>query len=102
MNQNPTELKTRRTLMKQAVKIIIGIAALPLLETIRDARADGKLAKADVNYRDKSNTGKDCDDCQHFIPGATANDYGTCKVVDGVVSPHGYCAAFTRKPIKAG
>jgi hypothetical protein len=33
-----------------------------------------------------------------FIPGATPKANGTCKVVEGVISPHGYCIAFTPKP----
>jgi High potential iron-sulfur protein len=102
MDESFTESKARRSLMKKAAVFITGIAAMPLLETIRNARAEGKLAKADVKYQDKPGAGKDCDDCLHFIPGATADANGTCKVVEGVISAHGYCAAFTRKPKSGG
>jgi len=57
------------------------------------ARA-AKLAKADVQYQDRPKQGKDCDDCMHFLAGAPPS----CKVVEGAISPHGYCLAFTRKP----
>ena len=96
MDKSSTELKARRSLMKKAAVFIAGMAAMPLLETIRNARAESKLAKADVKYQDKPGAGKDCDDCLHFIPGATAI---TCKVGGGASSSaHAYCAAFTRKP----
>ena len=98
MDNNSTKLKARRSLLKKTAVFIAGIAAMPVLEAIRNARAEGKLGKADVKYQDKPNAGKDCDDCMHFIAGASASASGTCKVVEGQISPHGYCAAFTRKP----
>ena len=55
-----------------------------------------KLAKADVQYQDRPKDGRDCDDCIHFVRGAQGA--ATCKVVDGPISPHGYCLAFTPKP----
>lgn len=93
-----TELKSRRSLLKKALAVMAGLGALPLLESIRHARAAGKLTKAEVKYQDKPNAGKDCDDCLQFIAGATPKAGGTCKVVEGVISPHGYCIAFTPKP----
>lgn len=57
-----------------------------------------KLSKAEVQYRDRPNGGKDCDDCIQFVPGPTAEAAGSCKVVAGSISPHGYCLAFTPKP----
>jgi hypothetical protein len=56
-----------------------------------------KLAKGDVQYQDRPKDGKDCDDCIHFVGGANGTP-STCKVVDGPISPHGYCLAFTAKP----
>ena len=102
MDESSAGLKARRSLMKKTFLLIAGMTTLPLLDTVRFARAEGKLAKADVKYQDQPNTGKDCDDCLHFIPGATADAKGSCKVVEGVISPHGYCAAFTRKPKSGG
>jgi hypothetical protein len=101
MDENSITMKSRRALLKSAV-LVASIAMIPLLAGTRNAQAEGKLAKADVNYQDKSSAGKDCDDCLHFIPGATPDANGTCKVVEGVISPHGHCAAFTRKPTRVG
>ena len=96
--ERSTNMKSRRSLLKKGAALLAGIATLPLLANIRHAFAAGKLTKADVKYQDKPNAGKDCDDCLQFIPGATPNAKGTCKLVDGVISPRGYCAAFTPKP----
>jgi hypothetical protein len=41
--------------------------------------------------------GKDCDDCSQFVPGATPDAPGTCRIVEGAISPHGHCIAFTPK-----
>ena len=95
---NFTALKSRRSVLKKALAFMAAIGALPLLESIRSARAAGKLTKAEVKYQDQPNAGKDCDDCLQFIAGATPKANGTCRVVDGIISPHGYCIAFTPKP----
>jgi hypothetical protein len=71
------------------------LLALPALMPLRAIAA--KIAKSEVKYQDKPKAGKDCDDCMHFVPGPSAKAPGTCKVVEGAVSPHGYCIAFTPK-----
>ena len=37
-------------------------------------------------------------DCAQVVPGKTAKDNGTCKIVEGTINPHGHCIAFTPKP----
>ena len=56
-----------------------------------------KYAKAKVRYRPKPNDGKDCDDCFYFIPGKTADAPGACTIVEGDISPSGWCAEFKAK-----
>jgi hypothetical protein len=88
-------VKARRLVMQQ----LAGLALAPLLALPVRAVA-GKLAKADVQYQDKPEDGKDCDDCIQFIADRAHKGAGTCKVVAGPVSAHGYCLAFTPKPSK--
>jgi hypothetical protein len=38
-----------------------------------------------------------CSSCVSFLPGATADADGSCKIVAGVISPHGYCGAYSPK-----
>lgn len=58
-----------------------------------------KLDKSAVQY---SETGavpnQDCDDCMQFVPGKTAKAPGSCRIVEGPISPHGHCSAFAPKP----
>ena len=97
MDDRSTDNKSRRSMLKSIVWLA-GITTVPLLANTRVAMADGKLGKADVQYQDMPKEGKDCNGCLQFIPGATSTANGTCKVVEGVISPLAYCAAFTRKP----
>ena len=97
MDENSSETMSRRSLIKRAA-LLTGVAIVPLLDICGKAFAADKLTKESVKYQDKGKEGKDCDDCIQFIPGKTAKDIGACKVVEGAISPHGYCLAFTPKP----
>ncbi len=55
------------------------------------------VPKAAMQYQDTPKDGKDCSKCIQFIPGASAKADGKCKIVDGAISPHGYCNAFSAK-----
>jgi len=60
--------------------------------------APTKLAKAAVQYVDQGNVeGKDCDDCSQFVAAASLGESPTCRIVDGPISPHGHCIAFSPK-----
>lgn len=57
----------------------------------------GKVSKAAMAYRNSPHDGHSCSGCIYFRPGASASASGTCAVVAGSISPHGYCIAFTPK-----
>jgi len=70
---------------------LAGIIAAP-------ARADAsKSSQASMHYQATPNDGKQCSGCNFFIPGGTPTASGTCKIVDGSISPTGYCIAFNAK-----
>lgn len=52
----------------------------------------GKASQASVQYQDQPKDGKKCADCMHFV--AESN---TCKLVEGKISPSGWCVLWTRK-----
>jgi High potential iron-sulfur protein len=84
---------TRRTFVR-------GVFVLPALAGLLSANAlaeDSKAQKSAVQYQDKPNGDKQCSRCAFFIPGETATANGTCKLVEGVISPSGYCIAFNAK-----
>jgi hypothetical protein len=89
---DPSIRKTRRVLLLSAAGLA-GLAVLP-----QAALAQGKASKASMQYQDHPKGKQDCSGCIQFIPGKTPTAMGTCKVVEGEISPKGWCIAFAPKP----
>lgn len=86
---------SRRSALQRGLAGVAGAAMFWMVHPGARA-ADNKLAKAAVQYVDQGSVaGKDCDDCIHFLPGPTARDPATCRIVEGTISPHGNCLAFS-------
>jgi len=83
------QLKSKAMSRRAAVKI--GLAALAAGVAGR-AASQQKIAQNLVQYQDTPKNGQKCADCMQF----EAPD--KCKVVDGKISPNGWCAAFVAKP----
>ncbi len=86
---------SRRSVLNGAA-MLAGAAAVPGLMASKQALA-GKAPKAAMQYRDHPNGNKECSICMQFIPGKNPKANGTCKVVAGSISPHGYCIAWAPK-----
>jgi hypothetical protein len=96
MDERTTPGVSRRRALRRTAAL--GLGATLAWTTPGPAAAQGKLAKDAVNYVDRGGVpGKDCDDCLHYLAPARPQDPATCRVVEGPVSPHGHCAAFTPK-----
>ena len=97
MKKTPEILnESRRTLIRSGITVA-AVAATGLLKTT-PARAQATKASQAVAMYQATPHGKDqCDNCIHFIPGKTPTANGTCKVVDGVISPKGWCVMYARK-----
>jgi hypothetical protein len=62
------------------------------------ARADSsKASQESMHYQTTPNGSMQCSGCKFFNPGKDASSDGTCQVVDGTISPHGYCIAYSAK-----
>jgi len=98
MKQDHLDGMSRRKALQRGLGGVAGAAIIWLVEGSATA-APGKLTKAAVQYTDTGNVpDQDCDDCYQFVPGEKAKDTDTCKLVEGVINPHGHCLAFTPKP----
>jgi len=86
---------SRRVMLKNAA-IVAGLAAAPW--AARPAAAQAKATKQAMQYQDYPKNGQQCSACLQFVPGAKPDANGTCKVVDGPISPKGWCIAFVKKP----
>lgn len=84
----------RRLLLKNATAVA-GIALAGAFA--RSALAQAKASKQAMKYQDQPKDGQRCDTCLQFIPGAKPGANGTCKVVDGPISPSGWCVAYVKK-----
>jgi uncharacterized Fe-S center protein len=96
MDQNQAVCASRRDALKLGMSAGVGIAIVVM--TGGAVAAPNKLTKESVKYTDSGNVeGKDCDDCSQYVPGASAKDPASCKIVEGSISPHGHCIAFSPK-----
>lgn len=77
-----------------------GVIVLPALAGLfitQTTAAQAKGSKASFKYQSTPNGGKKCSQCSLFIAASTATANGTCKVVDGAISPNGWCTAWSKK-----
>jgi hypothetical protein len=80
---------SRRGLLKQA--LLLGGVACAGAFAARNAHAQ-KASKEALKYQDKPNGDQKCSNCMQFEPP------GSCKLVEGAISPNGYCIAWVKKP----
>ena len=85
---------TRAEFVGSAV-VLPALAGLFAVSTTAPAAAKG--SQAQFKYQTTPSGSKQCSNCTFFIAGKTATANGTCKVVDGDISPKGYCIAYSAK-----
>ena len=87
----PSSVSRRRILLRGVLYALGGAAAGRLVRPERAFAAD-KVSKQQAGYQDSAKGDNRCDKCEQFQPPAS------CKLVEGAVSPSGYCNFFARKP----
>ena len=71
---------------------LITAGAAPLLAMIASrAEAGAKVPQSAVHYQPSPKNGQDCDDCANFV------SPGGCKLVDGPISPKGWCRLWVKR-----
>jgi hypothetical protein len=81
---------SRRDVLRWTPATLALIAAASLTRPPR-ALAQQKVTKATVQYQESPKAGHECSGCSNFIAP------GSCKVVSGSISPHGWCSIWTPK-----
>jgi hypothetical protein len=95
MNEDLDKLISRRALLKGAAAVTcVALASAFVGKTHAET---AKSTKAVAKYQDTPNGGKKCGNCSLFIPGKMPTADGTCQVVEGSISPEGYCALYIKK-----
>lgn len=84
---------TRRTFVTNAI-VLPALAGLILAET---TTAQAKGSQAQFKYQGTPKNGQKCSTCTQYVPGSSPSKNGTCKIVDGSISPNGWCIAYQAK-----
>jgi len=84
---------TRRTFLEGAI-VLPALAAAVTGVAVADA---SKAPQAQMHYQPTPSGNMHCAICKFFIPGKDASSNGSCQIVDGSISPNGYCMAYTPK-----
>jgi hypothetical protein len=82
---------SRRSALRAAA-LLAGTALTASMVRSKEALAQQKASKQSMQYQDKPNGDKQCSNCLHFIPSNNG-----CAIVEGTVSPKGYCVAWVKK-----
>ena len=91
--QNSSNAMTRRTFVANAI-VLPALAGLLFAET---TTAQAKGSQAQFKYQNSPKNGQKCSQCTFYIPGKSATANGSCKIVDGSISPNGWCTAWSKK-----
>lgn len=75
---------------------LTGLIVLPALATLmsRNALAADKETKEQLAYQSTPHGTQRCANCVVFHPGKTPTSMGTCDLVQGSISPNGWCRVF--------
>jgi hypothetical protein len=84
---------TRRTFLGS----VLVLPALSGLLATGAAADSSKASQASMHYQTSPNGTNHCSLCKFFVPGSDPKSNGTCQIVDGSISPNGYCMAFNAK-----
>jgi hypothetical protein len=84
----PRRNLSRRRLIGRAAGL--GLVGAGLALSTREAAAQ-KLAQQAAQYQESPKNGQQCSTCALFEPPAS------CKIVDGAISPQGWCKFYVKK-----
>jgi hypothetical protein len=84
---------SRRSILQRLALTVGGAAVLATTAgEIRQAKALTKASQKVVAYQSTPKGAQQCDNCRQFEPPTG------CKVVEGEVSPTGWCKVYVKKP----
>ena len=89
----PDDPKLQRRAFFRGAATIAAAAAAATVIPIKVARAQ-KASKESLKYQDTPKNGQECDACVYWQPPKS------CVLVEGDISPKGWCTAFNPKSQK--
>jgi High potential iron-sulfur protein len=88
-----SDSQTRRDFVRSATVPLVGAMLFGASTSV----ASAKGSQAQFKYQSKPNGSKKCSACKFFVKGKTATANGSCTLVDGAISPNGWCIAYQAK-----
>ena len=85
------ESKLARRNFFRSAATLTGAALVAAVIPVRELRAQQKLSKSSMQYQDTPKNGQRCDECVYFKPP------DACGLVEGKISPQGWCVAYNKK-----
>ncbi|PSJ16887.1 high-potential iron-sulfur protein [Nitrosomonas supralitoralis] len=92
MNYSEKKISRRKIIKFMAIG-----ATFPIMNSVIGQAQAAKASKELMKYRNEPNGEEKCSNCMQFIPGKTTDSEGECKVVEGSISPNGWCTAYAKK-----
>lgn len=87
----------RKITRGEALKTLTLPALAAVMAGTMVTSAEAKASKATVKYQNGPKGSAKCSGCKFFIARKNKMAIGTCQIVDGPISPHGWCTAYTKK-----
>ena len=83
---------TRRRFIRNALATVAAVSAgIGLTSALAQAK---KLKQKLVKYQDEPKFKRKCDECKFWV----ADDKKECEIVEGEISPNGWCIRWAKKP----
>lgn len=82
---------------KDIIGQLITLPAFAAAVASAAAPAQAKGSQAAFKYQNSPKNGQKCAGCKFFIRPAGNSKNGGCKLVDGSISPNGWCIAYSPK-----
>ncbi len=80
----------RRALLRDGA-MLLGISVAIGAAARQEAAAQEKVSQQTAKYQNQPNNGQKCSACTYFQPPSS------CKLVNGTISPNGWCMLFAAK-----
>jgi hypothetical protein len=87
----------RKITRQEALKALALPALAAAISVTMVTSAEAKASKATVKYQNSPKGAQKCAGCKFFTAGKTKTAMGSCQIVDGAISPNGWCTAYTKK-----
>jgi hypothetical protein len=82
---------------KEIIGTLIALPAFAAAVASVASPAQAKGSQAAFKYQKTPKGSAKCSGCKYFVAGSSKTANGSCKLVDGSISPNGWCIAYSAK-----